>query len=499
MTLFHDLDKDTQNAIKWFAAEFKYLKELKEDLEKLKKDSSISDQERDYKKIRHAWYYIGRCERRAERKIELVIRDLKRLIETNPNLVTLEKQIEISSEKLLKAFSFYTGDFKKKLVNILVDLRIKNRSRESELDMKKTASEAEQYVDSLIVWVGGLEVSLKNIYVNPIKSKNDDGLDKSNQEKIDFIRSKQEFQKRYVHYENIPGGDITFYRRTGEKTGSERVTGAIPVIDVRGRKVIFISDLHMYLWALRELMVLLQIIRKHRNDIIILGGDMYEGGKFSSQHIQAIIDKGKSLGKERKKQTREDRACIAFSLIHKMLRRVDTIMLPGNHDDEHWLGSFKDNYPKFFAKVIKLRTHHGDILVEHGDRIYRHWDQSFFSGAKNIPNVVLRGNVIMDEIGTALGGDKYIKFGSEMIYDSYKSVLTQLKQIYNVDKVILGHSHFIKFDDPKGLYMYGFKPTGRVNAFVIDEQGIIGMESYTSNAVYLAKEKIKSWLGINKD
>jgi predicted phosphodiesterase len=182
-----------------------------------------------------------------------------------------------------------------------------------------------------------------------------------------------------------------------------------------------------------------------------------------------------------------------------MLRNADVIMLPGNHDSQEWFGSFKDKYSKFFASVIKLRTNDGDILVEHGDRIYRHWDQSFFSGAEKVPNIVLRGNVIADEIGTAVGGDKYIKFGSEMIYDAYKSVLSQLKQIYNVNKVILGHSHFIKFDDPKGLYMYGFKPTGRVNAFVINENGGISMESYTSNAVYFAKEKIKTWFRFNKN
>jgi len=41
---------------------------------------------------------------------------LKQAIQQNPSLVTLEKQIEISSEKLLKAFSFYTGVFEKKFI-----------------------------------------------------------------------------------------------------------------------------------------------------------------------------------------------------------------------------------------------------------------------------------------------------------------------------------------------------------------------------------------------
>jgi hypothetical protein len=168
MAWFHDLNTDVQNAIKWFAAEFHYLKELKEELEKIKQDTAVSDQEREYKRIRHTWYYIGRCERRAERKVQVVIEDLKKAIQTNPNLVTLEKQIEISSEKLLKAFSFYTGDFKNKLVNILVDIKIRKEqfgdpARKAEMNMRQTADEAEQYIDTLIQWVGGLEASLRRV------------------------------------------------------------------------------------------------------------------------------------------------------------------------------------------------------------------------------------------------------------------------------------------------------------------------------------------------
>jgi hypothetical protein len=171
MVWFHDLNSDVQNAIKWFAAEFKYLKELKEELEKLKRDTTPSEQEKDYKRIRHTWYYIGRCERRAERKVQVVIEDLKKAIQTNPNLVTLEKQIEISSEKLLKAFSFYTGDFKNKLVNILVDIKIRkeksgDKAQAAEMSMKQLATEAEQYIDTLIVWVGGLEASLEQLGKN---------------------------------------------------------------------------------------------------------------------------------------------------------------------------------------------------------------------------------------------------------------------------------------------------------------------------------------------
>jgi hypothetical protein len=112
MAWFHNLNSDTKNAIKWIAAEYKYLKELRDDLERIKNDNSVSEQEKDYKNVRRAWYYIRRCERRTERNIERIIEDLKReiiknpsLVPKDPDLINLKLQIEISSEKLLKAFS----------------------------------------------------------------------------------------------------------------------------------------------------------------------------------------------------------------------------------------------------------------------------------------------------------------------------------------------------------------------------------------------------------
>jgi len=170
MTLFHSLNSDTQNAIKWFAAEFNYLKELKEDIKRIKQETGLSDQEKDYKKVRRAWYYTRRCERRAEINVERVIEDLKKAIQTNTNLLKLEKEMEISSEKLLKAFSFYTGDFQNKLVFLTLKFRTKEKigkkTQQIELEIKNAAQDIEQYVDTLIDWVSGLEASLKKVLVN---------------------------------------------------------------------------------------------------------------------------------------------------------------------------------------------------------------------------------------------------------------------------------------------------------------------------------------------
>jgi phosphoribosylformylglycinamidine (FGAM) synthase PurS component len=168
MVWFHDLNTDVQNAIKWFAAEYKYLKELRDDLERIKRDTSASGQEKDYRNVRRAWVYVRRCERRAERNLERVIKEIKQTILTNPSIADLEKQIEISSEKLLKAFSFYAGDFKKKLDFIAVQFGTEKRffgkkAEQAASNIKITAFQIEQYVDTLIVWVSGLEASLNHL------------------------------------------------------------------------------------------------------------------------------------------------------------------------------------------------------------------------------------------------------------------------------------------------------------------------------------------------
>jgi 3',5'-nucleoside bisphosphate phosphatase len=183
------LDKlggDAEKAIEWFAAEYKYLKDLKEDLEDIRKQEDVSKEKKGFEKAKKALYYVRKSERRSERAIVHVIKDLKSAFKKYPDLVHLENQIEVSSKQLLKAFSFYAGDFRSKLdkINENIDARKKwlkqGKLREAarvETEIRRLAESAEEYVDTLITWVTGLEASLKRVCMDThMHSKASDGM-----------------------------------------------------------------------------------------------------------------------------------------------------------------------------------------------------------------------------------------------------------------------------------------------------------------------------------
>ena len=169
MDLFKEMDKDARKAIEWVAAEYKYLKDVKIDLEYLEWPSKKkSDEEKAYRKLSRASRYASLCERRSEKKIEILIEDLKKAVHTYPWLRKLESDIEIPAAKLVAAFSFYTGDFRKKIKALRKKfLEQKNASGKSaeirDAELKAAAKEIEGYIDTLIEWVRGLEISLMKL------------------------------------------------------------------------------------------------------------------------------------------------------------------------------------------------------------------------------------------------------------------------------------------------------------------------------------------------
>lgn len=73
-----DLDEDSKNALRWIAAEYNYLKELKDDLELLKQDIVDFKKEKDHAALaRRLTRYVGKCERRAMRYENKIDNDIK--------------------------------------------------------------------------------------------------------------------------------------------------------------------------------------------------------------------------------------------------------------------------------------------------------------------------------------------------------------------------------------------------------------------------------------
>lgn len=184
-TSIKDLEKDTKQetkqAIEWIAAEYKYLIELKKDLKEIETED-IDDEKKAYRKARRALRYIGRSQRKAGRSLTDLLKDLRILLKQYPELANISQDIEISSNKILKAFSFYVGDFKRDLVKILLDIRKKEQLKNPEKakkDLDKKLREIQTHLDTLITWVGSLETSLDaldkkegEILAMPLKDEN---------------------------------------------------------------------------------------------------------------------------------------------------------------------------------------------------------------------------------------------------------------------------------------------------------------------------------------
>jgi hypothetical protein len=163
-----DLEKDAKEAMEWFAAEYKYLNKLMNDLWEISSDKEISEEKKDYRKARRILKYINRCELKGEEATEKVEKELKKY----PQLANLGQQIEMSSRTLLKSFSLYAGDFKKELVRLLIDIRKKEKyekageiekAKQAEIALKKVVEEIGSQIRNLINWTYRLEASLKQL------------------------------------------------------------------------------------------------------------------------------------------------------------------------------------------------------------------------------------------------------------------------------------------------------------------------------------------------
>ncbi|MBD3355217.1 hypothetical protein GF361_04500 [Candidatus Woesearchaeota archaeon] len=197
VTSLIDLEGDTIDAIKWVAAEYKYLTKLKEDLEKIGKDASIDDEKKDYKKAWRALRYIGRSQRKAEREVKEVEEELKSVVKDYPQLIDVEKEIEIEEKELLKAFSLYSGSFKEELSELL--LAIKKQEKLPQGAVKKKVDEIEQHVDVLIKWVGALQASLKKESMTIAQLKKlKEKLQKAQQEEIKRNHYRQGTYKKLI-------------------------------------------------------------------------------------------------------------------------------------------------------------------------------------------------------------------------------------------------------------------------------------------------------------
>ncbi len=130
-----NINESIKKALKWFAAEYFYLKELKKEIDKaeIKKDERLKD----LKKAANIFRYVGRAEQRAARYEHILEEDLENLrnkLEISKlssgevkKIHDLVEQLQVHSNFLVKHVSFYQGKLKKEIGEAEIEVALEER------------------------------------------------------------------------------------------------------------------------------------------------------------------------------------------------------------------------------------------------------------------------------------------------------------------------------------------------------------------------------------
>ncbi len=157
--------KEIAHALEWLAAEFKFLKQLDQDLQKIDQEP-LEEKEKDLQKDKRVIRYIGKSERRLESDIKDIIKQLEKDKEVNiktGKLKTIITELTVPANELISKGSLYVGDLKKRLKKMRTDAAIaKKYPSKPHQDLIHTELEnLDSEVRTLIRWITGLDAALK--------------------------------------------------------------------------------------------------------------------------------------------------------------------------------------------------------------------------------------------------------------------------------------------------------------------------------------------------
>jgi len=307
-----------------------------------------------------------------------------------------------------------------------------------------------------------------------------------------FEKQKNEFLNT-IQYAEVPGGKINMFY-SGQKdmsivkhsyldlpalyrSNNRRVTRniekneQIPSIDVRGRKVLFLSDLHLFsknkTCSVEKLELLKDIFMNQQEALIVLGGDTLELTVTSLEEIRKNIIEGQKEGGKKINKLIAD--------IFQLLRDADTVLIPGNRDP---LEIYKED--GFHNEIAKLTTHNlriitdqGIGLLAHGNEVFKGFDETKFEGIKNVPKHVTKTATVLESIAINTIGDTFLESAYGKINDHFERESDNIKNAYGVDFVVFGHSHLQDINRESGMYISGVFQHGRGEFIHITEKGDI--------------------------
>jgi len=157
--------KAADDATKWVAAEFYYVKEMETDLKDAK--VHLENGKSDVKKAKRALAYVGRAEYRSTRAENKLVEDIEALkkavpVDMRAELDDVEKDIEIASRNLLKNASRYEGHMREELNTLETQIDLFTDGKGSEAVVKELINQIIEKIDNILNWLSTMQTDLKN-------------------------------------------------------------------------------------------------------------------------------------------------------------------------------------------------------------------------------------------------------------------------------------------------------------------------------------------------
>lgn len=160
------IKEEVGKAIKWLSSEYYFFKELKENLEELKRDLSSAKEHASVKDIRKAlrdFRYIGKSERKFERYELDIEKEAEKSMENyqptfSGNMQELKhvmNQIHVEAANFIRVASFFEGEIRKRLLFLMDE--VKDHQFE---DAKRKLEELDNIVARSDEWIKALDISL---------------------------------------------------------------------------------------------------------------------------------------------------------------------------------------------------------------------------------------------------------------------------------------------------------------------------------------------------
>lgn len=177
-TELEKLSKRSKHAIKFLAAEFKFVGELGEELSKIEREEPKSAV-RDAKQMLRTYRWVAKSGYEAARDEDAILSllrgDLVKILPApeRENADHHREQLKIANDILKKAISFYTGELKKDIVQVKNDealiVRLEKDPKHGDATKLKTRLESDlvqlkEALKELEEWVSSNTTIVANIY-----------------------------------------------------------------------------------------------------------------------------------------------------------------------------------------------------------------------------------------------------------------------------------------------------------------------------------------------